>query len=144
MFWRVMTVTELQTLKDENQRWHQQHADWLNEAQKWQRETHRLSALLYLLDKALPEHSAMLNKHIALINKHEEMVNCYECGIEPQCFDTCDSYKTEHEQHVFHETLCQLHGEAESEHEKLKQMFIDEMERFRTLAKELLQQAKLD
>ena len=137
-------MIDLQTLKEESERWHSQHAFWVSEAQKWQKESHRLSALLHLLDKALPEHSALLNKHIALIEKHEEMVTCYECGLEPKCLKSCETYKTEQEHEELHQSLCQLHTEVEQEHEKLKQTLVSEMAGFRKLAKELLQRAVID
>lgn len=136
-------MIDLEVLRQENQRWHQQHAEWVEEAQKWQRETQRLAALLYLLDRALPEHSAVLAKHISLIEQYEDIVSCYECGIKPECLKTCESYKSIEEQEQFHTELCQFHAETEQKHENLKNTFQLEMENFKRLANELINQLRV-
>ncbi len=69
-------------LQEENKRWHEEHLAWMQEAEQWQHETRRLLALLYLLERALPEHSSLLNKHAILIADNEQLLSSSECDID--------------------------------------------------------------
>lgn len=131
-------MIDTKVLKEENERWHQEHAIWVDEAEHWQHETQRLVALLFLLDRAIPEHTAMLIKHVSLIEQHEQLVKCYECGLDERCFPTCRGFKSSDEHIDIHQKLVDLHAETKQEHQMLKQLIDKEMERFRSLASELL------
>ena len=45
---------------------------------------------------------------------------------------------------AFHQELCQFHAQVEAEHDNLKETFRKEMEKFKELAKELVQQVVVD
>ncbi|MBL1320748.1 MAG: hypothetical protein COA63_006755 [Methylophaga sp.] len=110
--------------------WHQDHKTWIKEVGQWQHESDRLVALLYQLECALPEHSAKLNNHVEGIQQHEGYLQRYEDGrLE---FDSSE------EQQQYHQNLAQLHGKMGQEHSGLKQMYADEMEKFRLLLNKLL------
>ena len=126
----------------ENEKWHQDHLVWNHEVEQWQHETQRLLALLYLLERALPEHSSTLNKHAALIASHEQQVNKYECGADERCPPTCPNYISPEQQAEFHRTLSRLHEEAKQEHLALKHSYSAEMEKFRSLASKLLNECE--
>lgn len=125
-------------LLEKNKHWHEEHLVWIQEVEQWQHETRRLLALLYLLERALPEHSSMLNKHSALIEKHEQLVNSYECGLNPRCIPTCPNFVTQEQHMEIYQTLSTLHEEAKQKHSSLKITYSEEMERFRALASKLL------
>ena len=131
-------MIDTKVLKEENERWHQEHAIWVDEAGHWQHETQRLVALLYMLDRAIPEHTAMLIKHVSLIEQHEQLVKCYECGLDERCFPTCPDFKSSEEHVDIHQKLVDLHAETKQEHLLLKKLIDKEMARFRSLARELL------
>ncbi len=131
-------MIDTKALKEENERWHQEHAIWVEEAEHWQHETQRLVALLFMLDRAIPEHTAMLIKHVALIERHEQLVTCYECGLDERCFPTCPDFKSSEEHVDIHQKLVDLHAETKQEHQLLNQTIDKEMTRFRSLARELL------
>ena len=131
-------MIDTKALKEENERWHQEHAIWVEEAEHWQHETQRLVALLFMLDRAIPEHTAMLIKHVALIERHEQLVTCYECGLDERCFPTCPDFKSSEEHVDIHQKLVDLHAETKQEHQLLNQTIDKEMTRFRLLARELL------
>lgn len=131
-------MVSIKILREENKHWHEDHQLWINDVEQWQHDTRRLLALLYLLERALPEHSAILNKHAALIEKHEQQVNSYECGLDKHCIPACPSFITQELQTEFHQTLSKLHEEAKQEHLTLKSTYSKEMERFRSLALKLL------
>lgn len=128
------------TLKDDNKHWHQDHAIWKEEAEQWLREAEKLVALLYLLERALPEHSSILEKHLALINQHEQQVSSYECGMDERCMPSCPTFKSIEQQAEFHKKLSRLHALTKQEHYLLKQSYSDEMEKFKSLAKKLFEE----
>lgn len=130
-------MTDLQLLSKEDDLWHKQHEEWVAEVQVWQRETERLAALLYLLDRALPEHKALLDKHIFLIDRHNEMLERYECGTNTHCLASCSDYKNEQQQLAFQQELQRLYDEVEHEHKRLKREYQQGMQRFYELARHL-------
>lgn len=133
-------MIDTQSLKQENAQWHRDHAVWAEEVRQWQHETERLVAMLYRVERAIPDHSSLLEKHNALIETHEQRVYSYECGLDEHCIRTCPDYKTPEQQEMFHKELLEVHEQTRLEHEKIKRLYIDEMERFRTLLLDLLQQ----
>lgn len=110
----------------------------MEEVKSWQHDAERLVALLYLLERALPEHTKALHDHAAVIEEHEKLVSSYECGTDPHCIPSCPSFKSELEQIQFHQHLSTLHEQVKQQHLQLKQMYNEEMEKFRTLAKKML------
>lgn len=122
-------------LQEENKRWHEEHLAWLQETEQWQHETQRLLALLYLLERALPEHTSMLNKHAILIAENERQLSHYEYGFN-QHTDAITQ-----KQHIeFHQKLSKLHEEAKQEHLKLQHTYSEEMNKFKLLVLELLKE----
>lgn len=128
-------------LKHDNEAWHQDHARWLQEIQHWQHETHRLVALLYKLEKALPEYSSRLDKHIASIQQHEHEVVHYECGIDEHNLDSGPIQQVMEQQLSFHQDFADLHAKMSRQHEAFKIAYQREMKAFRELATELLEEA---
>jgi len=122
-------------LQEENRRWHQEHLAWIQEADEWQHETRRLLALLYLLERALPEHSSKLNKHTILIAENEHQLHNYECDIVANS-DVMS--QTQHSES--HQRLSKLHEQTKQEHLKLKQTYFEEMDRFKSLILKLLKE----
>lgn len=124
--------------RDENRHWHEDHALWKKETEIWQHEIEKLVALLYLLERALPEKSSLLKLHSTLIDEHEQQVTSYECGMDERCFADCPTYKSAEQQAQFHQKLAELHQQVKTQHLKLKQNYSAEMEKFRLLAQQLL------
>jgi Fe-S-cluster containining protein len=131
-------MIDLQALKTENKRWHEEHALWVEETLYWQRKTQRLVALLYKLERALPQHSLALTQHVALIKEHERLVSQYESGLNEECYPTCPGFDSETEIEAFHQHLCQLHGETEQSHTELSKKYLEEMGAFKALAQKLV------
>lgn len=125
-------------LKEESKAWHEDHAMWMRETKQWQHETERLVALLYLLERALPERSSILEQHATLIENHEQQVSSYECGMDERCFPACPTFKSLQQQATFHQNLLELHVKAKQQHLNLKQLYSEELETFRELVKRLL------
>ncbi|HEC58788.1 MAG TPA: hypothetical protein ENI24_04385, partial [Methylophaga sp.] len=121
----------------ENTRWHKEHLTWIQEADEWQHETRRLLALLYLLERALPEHSSLLNNHAMLIAKNEHQLQSYQCDIGEHT-DLISQAK----QNEFHQRLSELHEQTKQEHLKLKQTYSKEMDSFKSLVLKLLKECQ--
>tara|TARA_R110002050_G_scaffold9504_1_gene33064 strand:- start:207466 stop:207855 length:390 start_codon:yes stop_codon:yes gene_type:complete len=128
-------MTNKEHLQEENKRWHDEHLAWIQETEQWQHETRRLLALLYLLERALPEHSSMLNKHAILIADNEQKLNCYECDIVQQANLLPKEQQTE-----YHQRLAKLHEEVKQEHLTLQRTYSEEKGRFKSLVLKLLKE----
>jgi heterodisulfide reductase subunit C len=133
-------MVDTKALKEENKLWHQEHVSWMEEVEQWQHKTDRLIALLYMLDRALPEHSAMLKNHVSLIEQNEKLVACYECGIEERCFSSCPDFRSPSQYIVIHNKQKDLHTQVRQEHQLLKHMYAKEMKKFKQLAKKILEE----
>jgi hypothetical protein len=125
-------------INDDNKSWHQEHSVWMDEVKLWQIEMERLVAHLYLLERALPDHSRALNEHAKVIDKHEKLMSDYECGKAPHCMPSSPPYNSSAEHEEFHSSLSILHEQVRDKHLQLKQTYGEEMKRFRTLAKKML------
>jgi len=127
-----------QELKEENKHWHQDHLMWMTEIKQWQNETERLVALLYLLERALPEHSAMMQKHTTVIADHEKQVCRYESSMEEDYLPSSPESQIVQKYSQLHQKLANQHASAKQQHLKMKQMYLDEIEKFKSLIKKLL------
>jgi len=126
-------MVSTKVLREENKHWHEDHQAWTQEVEQWQHDTRRLLALLYLLERALPEHSSMLNKHAVLIAENEQQLNSYECDIDEHADAISQQQHTE-----FHHKLSKIHEEAQQGHLNLKTTYSKEMSRFKSLVLSLL------
>ena len=136
-----MTNTKKLREEEQNQLWHEEHVQWIADIDLWQQETHRLVALLYRLEKAIPEHSSILQEHLALIEKHEQKITEYQSGRNRRYLETESDFVSVERQQEFHKALSKLHKETKLQHTKLKQSYVTEMDNFRDLAKALLAEA---
>ena len=133
-------MIDIKTIKAENKRWHQEHTVWMKEVAKWRHETQRMVALLSLVERALPDHSIMLKKHEFLIMDHEKHMQCDDCGLDERCFPTCPTYQSPQQIEALHQRLANSHASSKHQHHVMKQTFADEIEKFRSLVKNLLKE----
>lgn len=133
-------MVDIKTIKEENKLWHQEHTVWMKELDQWRHETRRMVALLCLVERALPEHSVMLKKHESLIIDHEKHMQCDGCGLDERCFPTCPTYKSPQQIEELHQKLANSHASSKHQHQVIKQTFAEEMEKFRSLVKNLLKE----
>ncbi len=126
---------------EDDKSWHQDHAAWVKEVEQWQHESNRLVALLYQLERALPEHTGMLAKHVLLIEQHEKLINSHGCSIAGDChLHSCSELKSQQQQTECYQNLSHLHDEARQEHVTLKKMYSEEMDKFKSLLRKLLKE----
>lgn len=129
-------------LKQDNHNWQDEHDHWTKEIAFWQHQTQRLVALLYKLERSLPEHSSKLERHKDRIESYNEKLVRYECGLDEHCMPTCPSHIPFDEQRRFHDELERLHAEVRDEHEQLRTTYLEEMKQFHTLVATLLKEAR--
>ena len=127
-----------QELKEENEHWHQDHLMWMTEIKQWQNEAERLVALLYLLERALPEHSVMMQKHTAMIADHEKQIRYYDDRMDEDYLSSSRDCEIAQGEIELHQNLAKQHADIKQQHLKMKQMYLNEMEKFKSLIKNLL------
>lgn len=132
-----LKMNEQEQLRLSNDKWQQDNQRWQSEMQDWQRETQRLVGLLYMLEKALPEHSSQLDKHKARIDEHDQDLRRYRCGLEKNCMPECPSrIELDKLQHL-HQVMAHSHKEMAREHDRFSKDYNRKMRRFRDLAERL-------
>jgi hypothetical protein len=131
-------MQNLKALKTQNKDWHEEHAEWVEESLYWQGKTRRLVAILYKLERTLPEHSLTLTRHVAIVKEHEQLVAEYESGLNEECYPRCPGFNSEDALEKMHERLCEMHDKTELTHRTLRKNYETEMVSFRALAEKLL------
>lgn len=125
-------------LRLDNAQWQQDHKRWQREIEDWRQETQRLVALVYLLEKTLPDHSSKLERHKGRIDKHNDELNSYRCGLETQCLPACPSRIETEKLKQLHYRVEHHHRDMRNEHESLSEAHHNKMRRFRELAERLI------
>ncbi|MCX4193271.1 hypothetical protein [Methylophaga sp. OBS1] len=131
-------MDEQEKLRLINDQWQQDDERWRQEIEDWQHETQRLVALLYMLEKALPEQSSKLDIHKARIDKHNEDLNRYRCGLEKQCPPACPSHIDIEKNKRLHKMMALNHEDMQREHKTFSREYHKKMRRFRELAERLM------
>jgi hypothetical protein len=128
----------LKVFQSQNEEWHEEHAEWTKETLHWQQQTRRLIAILYQLERALPEHSLTLTRHVAMVKEHQRLVEGYESELdkefEPKYPDSHSKDKLE----KMHLILCKMHDKTERDHKRLSADYAKSLAEFRALAQKLL------
>jgi patatin-like phospholipase/acyl hydrolase len=127
--------------------WHQAISEWQRDDQCWQQDitdwlqhTQRLVALLYLLEKALPEHSSQLEQHRARLDKHNALLSRFRQEVE-ETYPKKSASERDLRQHTkMHEKLAKNHFDMQREHDELSNDYRSKMQQFTSLAERLHQE----
>lgn len=133
-------MDDQERLRLSNEQWQHDDKDWQQEILDWEHETQRLVALLYMLEKALPEHSSSLERHKARIDKHNEDLTRYRCGLDKNCMPDCPSHIELEKQKQLHKIMARNHQDMLHEHQRFSKEYNSKMRRFRELAERLLRE----
>lgn len=124
--------------------WHQAISDWQRDDECWQQDitdwlqqTQRLVALIYLLEKALPEHSSQLDQHRARIDKHNALLGHFRQEVEETYPKENASERDLRQHRKMHEKLAKNHSAMQREHNKLSKDYRSKMQQFTALAERL-------
>lgn len=131
---------DLKALQSQNKDWYEEHTEWMEETLRWQRETKRLVAILYQLERALPEHSLTLTRHVAMIKEHQRLLLKYESGLDEECYPQCPGFDSATELENLHQSLCETHDKTDLNHRRLRKNYMAEMKHFKALAQKLMGQ----
>ena len=131
-------MDEREQLKLNNQFWQKDETLWQQEIDDWEHATQRLVALVYLLEKTLPEHTSGLEKHKQRIEQHKQQLIQYECGLDEQCMTTCPSHIDLKEHKTMQKRMGQVHQDMSEAHQLFAKQYQQKMKRVRDLAERLL------
>jgi phosphoenolpyruvate carboxylase len=120
---------EILNWQRDDERWQQEISDWLHQTQ-------RLVALLYMLEKVLPEHSSQLDQHKVRIDRHNEELSHYRHGLEKVSQRLATTEFDQQQQ--LHVIMGMNHHDMRREHEKFSKDYRNKMQQFRDLAQRLL------
>ncbi len=126
--------------RQEIQNWHYDDAHWQQEISDWLHQTQRLVALLYMLEKALPEHSSQLDLHKLRIDRHNEELTKYRHGIEATRRSADLPSGELNQQKQLHDIMAMNHLDMRREHESFSKDYRGKMRQFRDLAERLLKE----
>lgn len=131
-------MDERKQLKLSNQHWQDDDSRWQQEIYDWQHETQRLVALLYMMEKALPEHSLKLEQHKHRIDRHNQDLSHYYRGLVS--LNTLDDSNVSDisQQRKIHDRMEKSHSAMRKEHDKFSQEYQKKMSHFRDLAQRLI------
>lgn len=125
-------------LQQFNQQWQRDDTRWREEIESWEREIQRMVALLYLLEKNLPDYSSSLEAHKARIDSHnKEILEC-GCGLDPRCPHDCPSHIDMAANDINHTMLAQRHEMVAEDHARFRREYQLKMDKVRELARRLL------
>jgi len=72
----------LEHLHRELNEWRSEHDAWLEDIDLWQREYRLAGAMLYRMERALPNHNMALEEHAESIRQHKNRVSTYEKSLK--------------------------------------------------------------
>ncbi len=125
-------------LKLSSEQWQQNNQRWQEEINTWQNENKLFIALLYMLEKALPEYASKLSIHKARIDKYNEHLNGYRAELEKSSL-SAPSSPIELEKHkALHEFMARTHLEMQCEHEVFSRDYRAKVKHFHELAERLI------
>ncbi len=104
------TLTSIENIHKEMNKWRSEHDAWLEEIHQWQREHQIAEMVLYKMERALPDHNKALEKHAENIRQHKDLV----CSCEKNMKDFLNSSEKDEEQH---HALLQEHRLQEEAHQ---------------------------
>lgn len=117
--------------------WQRDDLLWQQDIANWLHHTQRLVAILYLLEKALPEHSSQLDQHKSRIDDHNALLNHHRQKLEVTCRNSNVSESDLKQHKKMHEVMAKNHHKMQLEHDKLSKDYLSKMQQFGKLAERL-------
>ncbi len=125
-------------LKLSSEQWQQDNERWQEEINTWQNENKLFIALLYMLEKALPEYASKLSIHKARIDKYNEHLNRYRAELEKSRFSASSSFIEMEKHKALHELMVGTHLDMQCEHEVFSRDYRTKVKYFHELAERLI------
>lgn len=131
-------MDEREIIRQKNKQWQQDNVHWQKEIRTWQHDTQRLVALLYMLEKTLPEQSSWLAQHKARIDKHNDDLTRYSSNLDKQYLPDSTSPVELDKQQSLHKLMQQSHYKMRTVHESLHKEYLNKMQQVRDLAQRFI------
>ena len=135
---RLEGQQDVELWRQEIQNWQHDDMHWQQEISDWLHQTQRLVALLYMLEKVLPEHSSQLDQHKLRIDRHNEELTKYRRGMEASSRSGHLASSELNQQKQLHDIMAMNHKDMRREHDSFSKDYRGQMRQFRDLAERLL------
>ncbi len=134
---RIALHSRVEKMRAESKGWHEEHKLWKRDIVGWLKTQRRIEALLYQLERELPDYrevaahlSDVIEDHEVRLQEHDKLLSRY---LEQKERDATEWSKLEKE----HERQAELHAEVQEEHDAFRSAYIGAMKRVERLVKRL-------
>lgn len=131
-------LPDLETMHREHEEWHSEHATWMNEIAGWKREQQLAEAMLYKLERSLPDYIRIMEEHSTSIAAHEKQLCEHEKRLEDymvsgqlgkdRMVDLVDTHRLQEEHHARerkqHSAFRSLHQSAMTEFKRIAKLML--------------------
>ncbi len=129
--------SQAKAMQAESANWHNEHRKWKKDIVGWQKKQRRIEAILYQLERELPDYrevathlSDVIEDHETRLSEHEKLLAGYL-----NCNETDPVKWTEVD--VEHRKQAQLHAEVKEEHDAFRAAYLTAMKKVERLVKRL-------
>ncbi len=133
----------IEQMHRDNRRWRGEHARWQEEIRHWQQEANRLTAVLFRLERAIPEYGDTLKDHAFEILQHDLGLRHHERKLAAVLRHKAGNPVSREILQDEHREQANLHRDVRRQHQEMRRLHqeaIDEIRRLTRLADEIAQQ----
>ena len=127
----------VEDMRAESKGWHEEHKRWKRDIVGWLKTQRRIEAILYQLERELPDYrevaahmTDVIENHEMRLREHDELLNRY---LEEGQDDAGECSRLEKE----HGKQAALHAEVQEEHDAFRTAYLRAMRRVERLVKRL-------
>ncbi len=134
---QLMFDSQIKGMQSESDKWHQEHRSWKRDITAWQKRQRRIEAILYQLERELPDYrdvaahlSDVIEEHERRLSEHDRLLKEYLGN------DETDPAKWT-ELDLEHENQARMHAAVQEEHEAFRTAYLAAMKKVERLVKRL-------
>ncbi len=133
---QIALIAHIKAMQEESIAWHDEHREWKRDIVGWLKKQRRLEAMLYQLERELPDYrevaahlSDVIEDHEIRLSEHEKLLIRYlDSEVDPAKWKKLDAE---------HSKQAKLHAEAKEEHDAFRAAYLAAMKRVDRLVKRL-------
>ncbi len=134
---QIALGSRIKEMQAESDNWHEEHRSWKRDITGWQRRQRRIEAVLYQLERELPDYrdvaahlSDVIEEHEQRLSEHERLLAGYLSHNET---DPAKWAELDQE----HDRQARLHTEVQEEHDAFRTAYLAAMKKVERLVKRL-------
>ncbi len=134
---QIALNSQIKAMQAESASWHNEHRKWKKDIVGWQKKQRRIEAILYQLERELPDYrevaahlSDVIEDHETRLSEHEKLLARY------LSHDETDPVKWT-ELDAEHDKQAKLHAEVQEEHDAFRAAYLAAMKKVDRLVKRL-------